>query len=663
MREFNQVLDQLITTGIDPKTRKSRSAPSLNLLFNGIPTELGLFVAPSLENPLVDYSVGDLEVVSYPILNDESWKQTGFATWSYLEADHSWNAAYPACDLYYQHIISAPGDYRIGLYIQNPGLKTILVTVTNNGQPIEAISEAINSIITSDYPSYSFVVSPENVGTLEVLISYVFDGVVGTIKVMGLWISSHDFVAASDAIILNSPTKRYVVSEGSLYDATTGSMIPLTVYEADDYVTETTISVDRSLPSELLSFGHSWFMALGDCLVSETFFTNRIVSLTNPLFKTVSKYRDRLVLAGISGTVPSLMTQLYQQSIYFDLVSSTRKVGDTIGLNSLMYSTVAGGDMNKPFELEMAILGSPTDYRDELVPLIWDSMRNGSIGFAAIPDDEIRFVKQLGTKLMVYGSRAIYLGDFVQSDERQSLVLLEIFPIVAKAVSGSIHEHLVLEDSSSGATHSRRGHLFRITENLQISDLDYSRALSALESTSIFFHEVERLYYIYDTSRCLVLSPRGLYETVQLPSNLSLRDRTAEAVFAKSYRLAEVTPSDSSHEIVYLHSNPIDFGNTGLKTIRWINVRGTLFTNVQVRVTASYSQNSGVDVSEWIDVNDNGFAHIGVSGELFNIELRGTYAPGNSSEPCFTGLDIRWQQDDKRFLRGGYATQVATSAD
>ena len=177
----------------------------------------------------------------------------------------------------------------------------------------------------------------------------------------------------------------------------------------------------------------------------------------------------------------------------------------------------------------------------------------------------------------------------------------------------------------------------------------------------ITYNPDEDEFYISNGVNSYLYNADGLTEIgVAISTFVNLKSTIiANELFtsASTKTLGNVTPLITDG-YVYIETDIVDFNIAALKTIRQVEIAGSLGTSAVAYVMIKYrNDRSGSFVStSWVRCSPNGVATPIVSGSDFKICLKMTPVDG----VVINGITVEWSLTDKSSVRGNYASSSAT---
>lgn len=301
---------------------------------------------------------------------------------------------------------------------------------------------------------------------------------------------------------------------------------------------------------------------------------------------------------------------------------------DSAPWSSLLYSSVAWGS-----------IGGAFDFR----PSEDANQTSGFIHLPAVGEGTglVRRVLQLGKVVIAYGEdtvnalvpHSIGRTGFGRKD-------LEIAGVKSgNHIAGGERSHLYLNTDNE---------LVLLGENLEEQVLGYKEFMESLtnEEIRISYVPQRKRFYISDSSTGYVLTEQGLYSCHQCVTSALLYRGSILCGFLY----------DNQDREPRLTTDTLDFGTRSLKTVQSIetDVRyneddDEVYVAVGFRSQYQSDKDSFQD-SEWTRINPLGTGFPIVTANEFRVKLKGVdYEDSNMK---LSRLNIRWQQHDKRNIRG-----------
>lgn len=405
---------------------------------------------------------------------------------------------------------------------------------------------------------------------------------------------------------------------------------------------------------DFVDYENAWFLNCGTCLGFRTPLHGSPLMTVRLWANSMCSWNGRLVLGGLHGDrlYDEAFLAAFQEAVSLAPVDSVLYETTVPGEEVLFWSTVRGGGITRSFEGELTLFGVPSSPDEEMVLTYQNLLRRGEIGFWKIPGGQaIKAVRQLGGRLVVFGSESVYLVGLESEGDRQVMIG---HPITDFGVSGSRNisgdtGHLVVPDAS--------GRGWRFTPDAPPELLDYREVFTQV--LLAIYDERTATHYLTDGDlQAWQLTAHGMSRTRRLVTGLVWEGTDL-------YGLQSESTNGPSNEVEVpgvgfqyrFMTGVIDLGNQQLKTIRSVQVSGADADYWQVRVYARYSMGGIWEDTGWVDATEEGVAMLSIAGLEFKVVVRGV----TSYESYSVRIDrcvIRWQQSDKRFVRGAYATQV-----
>jgi len=680
MREFPLNLSDALRHGIRPKPETAKNATVMEDVFGLVVTEFGLH-APE---PTSDLYVGT-EDETYTVDLFEGHWNPGFLEAMWTADSSNWTILYD----YFQNG-ATPGDVRCTSYVDIPAgdyqlqwevnlsaaIHLNIKIIDDEDQVIRTIEHNMDE---GDGQWHSFTTSLNIPTTDSYTIAFE-------------WLNPYEIVADGLAKVRDPriysvsvvpgvrPHQRSQVFFGTLHNILlipqgylTGGFYPtvlikyineanLELVDLDFYDAETDTEIKgveyNGTYFDFVDFENAWFLNCTRSFGFKTPLSDHLLLTTNFYANSVCSWKNRLVLGGLHGdtlaSVPFLAA--FNEAVSMAHPDSALLEDSTPGEDTLMWTTVRGGDMFRSFEPELALLGVPSVPDPEMVLAYENLLRSGEIGFWKLPGvGEIVAVRELGDNLIVFGDRSIYLLNLVAGEDRLNVVGQRIssFGVLAgRAVSGG-ETALIAPDTS--------GRAWRFTPNAAPELLGYREIYLDNGVNLAFYDKRTDTHYLTDgLLQQWQLTPYGMSRTRNVVLGLLWRNAT---LCALQLPLTTGPPEEAAEPGIgfeyRFRTGVIDFGNQQLKTVRSVQVSGANADYWQAKIYVRESMGGDWMNSGWIQATEEGVVMDGVTGLEFKVEVRGV-SSYERSDVRVDSLWVRWQQSDKRFVRGAYATQAGT---
>lgn len=277
--------------------------------------------------------------------------------------------------------------------------------------------------------------------------------------------------------------------------------------------------------------------------------------------------------------------------------------------------------------------------------LIWGKIGSASFrldqsnvtGYRPMPwFGEIYKILPLGSGIAVYGSNGISFLEPV--DVKWHLKRTLRYGILSReAVSGDETRHVAIDVE---------GNLRIITpDNLDPEPL-YSEFFSGMIGTTVVvtYNPQQRECYVANGNEAYCLTRMGLAEVSQSPTTLAVLGGVVSGFY-----------TDLSDSEARVTSDQYDFGSRGKKTIDGISVGAITSAALYVAIDYRNSSTTSFESTDWVEVNEQGVAHIVVSGLEFRFKIKCSSYSGMKLD--YFSPNVKF--DDKRFMRGIHVNKAA----
>jgi len=404
---------------------------------------------------------------------------------------------------------------------------------------------------------------------------------------------------------------------------------------------------------QLADFGDAWFLTNSDSLVFSTPFfaaggVMEVCTENDVKVKAVCNFQDTLLLGGMSSSTIFAsdgwadVWQTWLENSPEDILTYEGQVIDT---NVIMWGTRAGGDVEWPFSIEMAMLGYPSSSLfDELKPMFIDHVRKGDIGFLPVPvRGDILVLKQLGDSVVAYSKAGIVTIQPNPISRTPRYIFRKVFDGIGIAgrahVGGDEREHVFVD---------HQGFAWRLRPDSGPQRLNYSEFLSGMVDSEaskrvIISHDSEEQeHYIGNGTSCYVIGPTGAGEQqTDCPTTLALSETDGL-----------IGPCKDLDKTSVITSNVFDMGIRDFKLIQQIELGYEGITSPQISVSWKAAASDSWTESDRKSVSPDGVVTSVVQGLQFKINIYGTFSASSKIDYVM----IRWSLTGKRFIRGLYAT-------
>lgn len=405
---------------------------------------------------------------------------------------------------------------------------------------------------------------------------------------------------------------------------------------------------------DFVEFDNAWFV---NCSSS---FGMKIPLLSNPLLlkdfwaNSICSWENRIVLGGLNGNVLSseTFTSVFGEAVSLAPLDSVLREDVAPGRDTLFWSSVRGGSITRSFEAEVSLLGVPLTPDKAMVAELFNMVRSGECGFWRIPDsDEIVCVRQLGADLLVMGNRSVWLVKLRKGEEGMKAEGVRVLGIGMKgfrSVSGN-------ESKLIGADITGRAWEFVVGSPPVM--IDYQAIFVRVRYA--VYDEVTDTHYLTDGEKeGWLLTKEGMSHDRRMV--LGLRWYFGKLLVLETDPVT--VPPEWDFEVYTgfdyrFATDIIDFGNRQIKTIRSIEVYGSNADRWEAFIFVRGDTSGPWMDSGWLTGNDQGVIMNSVSGVEFKFVVRGVCAE-RRHDVQINSCIIRWQQSDKRYIRGSYATEI-----
>lgn len=303
----------------------------------------------------------------------------------------------------------------------------------------------------------------------------------------------------------------------------------------------------------------------------------------------------------------------------------------TAGQNMVWFSSIGGGDVLWPFDIELGMEGEIADgwyNQADNRPIAADFMKRNEGGMMNMPwSGQVEVLKPLGKAVMVYGDNGIS----AMTLETSPISTFGLHPILdigiagRSAVAGNEMGHLFVDVE---------GNAWLIGPDLLPTKLDYHEFFLPLvgDNLVVVHDPADNKYYISNETNGFILTQQGLSETWQSPTTLvhqptaGVTDRFPIGMFA-----------DNSLGLKgEIQTDLFDVGLVGSATIEGVQIGARQDAPINVRIFYRTDVDSAVKVTGSILVDETGFAAVTVSGTEFQVEV----IFDNADESTIANMDV-----------------------
>lgn len=394
----------------------------------------------------------------------------------------------------------------------------------------------------------------------------------------------------------------------------------------------------KSIPSgsawQFADFGRSWMAFNGSAVVMympESPSGAKVVVVDTVAINSGCSFRGRALYGGLG--VSTFWTAEWKT--YYETLAEEQIDGSsytlTAGNNFVWWSSIGGGDLLWPFDLDRAMTGFIDDgWHDQANdrPALKDVLQRNEWGIMPMPwSGTVQAMLPLGKSVMVYGSDGI------------SALTLETSPISTFGLHNIMDIGIAGRSAVAG---DERGHLFvdetgsawLIGPELVPQKLHYDEFfLSMVGDDLVVTHDpVDNKYFICNETDGFVLTQQGLSEIWQSPTTL-VHHPTSAVAFTKAIGMYADNGLGLPGKI---KTDVFDFGTNGIGTIHGVEVGGVQDAAVNVKIHRRANMDSAFAVTGNILVDESGLAAMTVSGLEFQVEINVT----NADESTIANMNI-----------------------
>lgn len=160
--------------------------------------------------------------------------------------------------------------------------------------------------------------------------------------------------------------------------------------------------------------------------------------------------------------------------------------------------------------------------------------------------------------------------------------------------------------------------------------------------------------YVYTDSGSLTEIGVGITSYINLRSSII----SSELFSASSTKTVGGVTSLITDGYIYAETDILDFDVSGIKTIRQVEIDGSLGTSAVAYVMVKWRNDRSASFTDtsWVRCSPNGVASPIVSGVDVKICIKATPVSG----VAINGITVEWQLHDKSSTRGNYAGSIAS---
>ena len=362
----------------------------------------------------------------------------------------------------------------------------------------------------------------------------------------------------------------------------------------------------------------------GDTFVSDSF-----------LAQAVGRHDYRLMLGGLSGEwlEGSRWQEFFTAWRETHVAQSVVHDAITAGTSWVIFGESGGGATDAPFYVFACACGLyGDDGFDAAKEIIWDSLERGDIGLIPVRKvTNIRALKQLGNRLMVYGDNGI--SELQQIDGGFQETLVTDFGIGGRGcVGGDDRRHVFF--NGQGQLYSWYSNQDR-PERLGYAAI-FSQYLPA--RTVITFDPVEGYFWISDGGLTYVLTRTGLGGPMSQHPTSMFRDN--------SYGLVGMY-STALRDSWLIRTSNFDMGHRDFKHLVLAQVIGDGYRRATGRVSGVSDVRGSARSTAWAPINKEGVVFPSMSFIEGSVTLQ-----GDGDDVNITALEIRYQNEGRKYRRG-----------
>lgn len=397
-----------------------------------------------------------------------------------------------------------------------------------------------------------------------------------------------------------------------------------------------TAEILRGGPWHCETFMEYWFATNGESLVYNVPSDDGDVYVASGLLaQAVGRYNYRVVLGGLSGSwlAGSRWLELFETWKETSQAQSVVYDGLAADTTWAIYSESGGGATDLPFHSLCCACGLFGDAAfDDAKEIIWDSIERGDIGLIPVRKvSNIRAMKQLGSRLIVYGDHSISEISATEAGFQETLVC--DFGIGGRACVGGNEKRHVFLDS--------QGVLYSFYANQDTPERqEYGMWFEdfQLVQTTICHNPNRDEYWITDGWTCYVLTKFGLGGPMTTRPTSMFVDGT--------YGLVGVYKTPNTEEWS-IQTAAFDVSERDFKHLVCVHLHGNGYSDATARAYGTYRNGDAVQKTPETILNHEGVAYMPLSFLEGYISIQ-----GNGTEVDLTTVEIRYQGEGKRHRRG-----------
>ncbi len=445
---------------------------------------------------------------------------------------------------------------------------------------------------------------------------------------------------------------------GQLFRGNTTTLLAksTTLFEVDESAdpwTTSALSVTGSIVSggvwQFIDLYNAWILLNGSCVVyKDNSFgmfdeTQPVMASSSVSVNTGCAFNGRVLLGGFDPSAYwsddwRAALQAYAEAFPFAITQDFSGAGN----NFVFWSTIGGGDVLKLFNFEQAVYGNiREDERSSVAaPMFMYHFQRNECGLAPMPwRGVVQAMIPFHGGIGVYGTDGIAILTPASAPYPTfGMRSVARFGIASRgAVAGSPDLHVFI----SGA-----GVLWTLDGSGVLTRLGYKEYLEQLLGYPIQmgYDATEQEYHITGIDqvgavRSYVLGRNGLARTPYHIRNITHGDEGALGSF----------DTDDSTEVLVV-TERVDFSYRDLKSITGLEL-GIVYDDgatADVAVDWRIAPNDPWTSTEWVPVNNEGFAYIRVTAQEFRFRVRcSTYVHFQ-----LLYINVKWQPSGRRIVRG-----------
>lgn len=353
------------------------------------------------------------------------------------------------------------------------------------------------------------------------------------------------------------------------------------------------------------------------------------------LAQTVGRHDYRVMLGGLSGSWLTGARWVEFFTAWRETHASQSVVHDalTAGTSWVIYGESGGGATDTPFYAFACACGLyGTTGFDDAKEIIWDSLERGDIGLVPVRKvSNIRALKQLGSRMLVYGDNAI--SELRQIDGGFQETLVCDFGIGGRGCVGGDDRRHIFYDGV--------GQLYSWYSNQDRPErLGYAAIFSQYlpERTVITYDPVENDVWISDGGLTYVLTDQGLGGPMSQHPTSMFHDSMYGLVGMYS-----TAPIDSWS----VQFSNFDMGHRDFKHLVLAQVIGDGYRRASAKVTGTTDVTGVSRSTPWAPINKDGVTFPSMSFIEGSVTMR-----GDGDDVNISAIEIRYQNEGRKYRRG-----------